>query len=99
MLCNTSHKDYQQNIIIIIIIIIYTTGTTHFCDSCHTKQNTRECDYPRIPRSKLPQCKGSSTCVLGIDHPPAGTEHVLGCAFCRPRAPRPQAPQIKLLRN
>lgn len=59
-------------------------GSTHFCESCHSKQIRGEY-VTRIPIDKLPKCSGAKTCPLGIDHPPAGQEYALGCSICRPR--------------
>ena len=59
-------------------------GNTHFCQSCHKKQETG--DYvTRKPVADLPVCPGKGKCPLGVEHPPNGTEHPLGCAICRPR--------------
>ncbi|OMJ84353.1 hypothetical protein SteCoe_14579 [Stentor coeruleus] len=57
-------------------------GTTHFCDTCHTKQNNG--DYiSKKPRSELPACPGKDTCPLKIRHPANGEEFALGCTLCR----------------
>jgi len=60
----------------------YCWGSTHFCDSCHKKQE--EGDYlNRKPISELPKCPGKDKCPLGIEHPPNGTaEFSLGCVVC-----------------
>eukprot|EP01095_Lingulamoeba_sp_RSL-Kostka_P009076 TRINITY_DN3106_c1_g1_i1.p1 TRINITY_DN3106_c1_g1~~TRINITY_DN3106_c1_g1_i1.p1 ORF type:complete len:449 (-),score=163.39 TRINITY_DN3106_c1_g1_i1:81-1427(-) len=57
-------------------------GKTHFCDSCHTKQQNG--DYvTRYPKEKLPKCPGKKNCPLRIDHPPNGEPFTLGCVLCR----------------
>jgi len=57
-------------------------GTTHFCDSCHTKQVKG--DYvSQYPKDKLPKCPGKDKCPLKIDHPPNGEAFILGCALCK----------------
>lgn len=57
-------------------------GNTHFCESCHTKQNSG--DYlNRKAKSELPQCPGPALCPLKIRHIPNGEELALGCAICR----------------
>jgi len=60
----------------------YCWGSTHFCDSCHKKQEGG--DYlNRRPVSDLPKCPGKELCPLGIEHPPNGTaEFSLGCVVC-----------------
>jgi E3 ubiquitin-protein ligase MYCBP2 len=60
----------------------YCWGTTHFCESCHTKQMNG--DYvSRKPKSQLVKCKGASACPLKIDHPANGDEFSMGCSICR----------------
>lgn len=57
-------------------------GSTHFCESCHTKQNKG--DYvSRKKKSELPQCPGGDKCPLGVKHPANGEEYALGCSICR----------------
>jgi len=57
-------------------------GNTHFCDSCHTRQNNG--DYlTRKKRDELQKCLGPSKCPLKVKHPPNGEEFALGCAVCR----------------
>eukprot|EP00485_Elphidium_margaritaceum_P006820 CAMPEP_0202698210 /NCGR_PEP_ID=MMETSP1385-20130828/11478_1 /ASSEMBLY_ACC=CAM_ASM_000861 /TAXON_ID=933848 /ORGANISM="Elphidium margaritaceum" /LENGTH=810 /DNA_ID=CAMNT_0049354861 /DNA_START=95 /DNA_END=2527 /DNA_ORIENTATION=+ len=60
----------------------YCWGSTHFCDSCHKRQE--QGDYlNRKPLSELPQCPGPDKCPLGVDHPPNGAaEYSLGCVVC-----------------
>jgi len=59
-------------------------GTTHFCQSCHKKQEVGEY-LTKKKRSELPVCPGPKKCPLGIKHPPNGEEFPLGCAICRRR--------------
>ncbi len=57
-------------------------GTTHFCESCHTRQCKG--DYvSKLPKDKLPHCMGIDACPLKIKHPPNGEEYSLGCSICR----------------
>ena len=57
-------------------------GTTHFCDSCHDKQNKG--DYvSRKKKSELPKCPGPTRCSLKCKHPENGDEFALGCSICR----------------
>ena len=57
-------------------------GTTHFCETCHTKQNNG--DYvSRKQKSELPKCPGLAECPLKLKHPENGEEFALGCALCR----------------
>lgn len=57
-------------------------GNTHFCDSCHTRQNSG--DYMnRKAKSELPKCPGKEACPLKVQHLPNGEEQALGCAICR----------------
>lgn len=59
-------------------------GTTHFCESCHKRQE--QGDYlTKKKKSELPKCPGPGKCPLGIAHPPNGTEFAIGCGLCRPR--------------
>lgn len=61
----------------------YCWGSTHFCTSCHRRQERGDYVTKRKP-SELDQCKGKHKCPLGVDHPPNGTaEFALGCALCR----------------
>ncbi len=47
-------------------------NTTHFCDSCHTKQNAGAA-LPRKKEHELLQCGGEpDSCPLKIKHPPNG---------------------------
>ena len=43
-------------------------------------------ELPHCPagpqRKQLDGSPGAADCPLGVDHPPSGTEHVLGCAAC-----------------
>ncbi|KAK8795502.1 hypothetical protein WA158_000159 [Blastocystis sp. Blastoise] len=57
-------------------------STTHFCDSCHKKQNNGE-GIAKKPRDQLPKCPGIEKCPLHIQHPPNGEEFSLGCSMCR----------------
>lgn len=66
------------------IATFYCWGTTHFCESCHTKQCQGQY-VTRIPIDQLPKCNSAKSCPLGINHPPAGQEFALGCSICRPR--------------
>ncbi len=60
----------------------YCWGTTHFCQSCHTRQ--AKGDYvSKYPASKLPKCPGPALCPLKVMHPANGTEFAIGCAICR----------------
>jgi E3 ubiquitin-protein ligase MYCBP2 len=64
-------------------------GNTHFCDSCHTKQNSG--DYlNRKAKSDLPKCPGPQACPLKMRHVPNGEEQALGCAICRNMAANKQ---------
>lgn len=57
-------------------------GTTHFCDSCHTRQNNG--DYlSKKNRAELPVCPGPAACPLKVQHPANGEEFALGCSLCR----------------
>lgn len=57
-------------------------GTTHFCESCHSRQCKH--DYvTKIPKDKLPKCLGQDKCDLKINHPANGEEFALGCSICR----------------
>eukprot|EP00357_Protocruzia_adherens_P036526 CAMPEP_0115008332 /NCGR_PEP_ID=MMETSP0216-20121206/21845_1 /TAXON_ID=223996 /ORGANISM="Protocruzia adherens, Strain Boccale" /LENGTH=575 /DNA_ID=CAMNT_0002375711 /DNA_START=183 /DNA_END=1910 /DNA_ORIENTATION=+ len=57
-------------------------GSTHFCDSCHARQNNG--DYvSRKKKSELPVCKGPASCPLKVKHKPNGDEFSIGCAVCR----------------
>ena len=56
-------------------------NTTHFCEDCHKRQNAG--DYiASYSQDKLPKCN-KSTCEVGGNHPPNGTEYALGCSICR----------------
>eukprot|EP00762_Andalucia_godoyi_P006013 ANDGO_00116.mRNA.1 E3 ubiquitin-protein ligase highwire len=60
----------------------YCWGNTHFCDSCHTRQDRG--DYVTKYNIKdLPRCPGPRLCPTQMKHPPAGQEFLLGCAICR----------------
>mmetsp|Transcript_23513 Transcript_23513/g.41672 ORF Transcript_23513/g.41672 Transcript_23513/m.41672 type:complete len:608 (-) Transcript_23513:48-1871(-) len=57
-------------------------GNTHFCEGCHTKQNSG--DYlNRKAKSDLPKCPGPQNCPLKMRHVANGEEMALGCAICR----------------
>lgn len=57
-------------------------GTTHFCKSCHDRQEAHDYMTTKTPE-QLMQCPGPELCKLGMKHPPNGTEFSLGCALCR----------------
>jgi hypothetical protein len=57
-------------------------GNTHFCESCHTRQNNG--DYvSRKKKNDLPKCPGADKCSLKSKHPANGEEYALGCSICR----------------
>jgi len=57
-------------------------GTTHFCDSCHRRQEAH--DYMTTKSAdQLPQCPGPDKCPLRLEHPPNGIEFSLGCSLCK----------------
>jgi len=57
-------------------------GKTHFCDSCHTRQQRG--DYiTKYRKDQHPRCPGKAQCPLKLDHPPNGEPFVLGCIICR----------------
>jgi len=57
-------------------------GSTHFCDSCRTKQNKG--DYvSKKKKNELPVCLGADKCPLAVKHPANGDEFALGCSICR----------------
>mmetsp|Transcript_44886 Transcript_44886/g.71641 ORF Transcript_44886/g.71641 Transcript_44886/m.71641 type:complete len:505 (+) Transcript_44886:74-1588(+) len=57
-------------------------GTTHFCESCHSRQMRGE-RINHMPVSSFKKCSEHS-CPLGVDHPPNGSKDrfILGCAIC-----------------
>lgn len=57
-------------------------GDTHFCDSCHDRQNNEEFLDEKDP-DYFKQCGGSQNCPLKLEHPPNGTvEYALWCGLC-----------------
>lgn len=66
------------------VAVYFCFGTTHFCDSCHTnhtKMTSMGSNLPRCPAGPAGQ-QLTGSCPLGIEHPPNGQEHCLGCGLC-----------------
>lgn len=83
-ICKTHGKDFIEYKCKFCCDIAswFCWGTTHFCESCHTRQANN--DYvTKIPKSKLPVCPGEKECKLKIKHPPNGEEFALGCSVCK----------------
>jgi len=85
--CNVHGKDFIEHKCKFCCNIAtwYCWGSTHFCDSCHKRQETG--DYlTKKALSDLPQCPGPGKCPVGTKHPQNGTaEFTMGCGVCRPR--------------
>jgi len=82
--CNLHGRDYIEYKCkwCCDIATYFCWGTTHFCASCHKRQE--QGDYlTKKKRSELPVCPGKDLCKLGVAHPPNGEEFPLGCAICR----------------
>jgi E3 ubiquitin-protein ligase MYCBP2 len=72
--------------------VFFCFGTTHFCDGCHgVYQRMQKMNGEQGDEKTLPQCPAApkgvhlpngTPCPLGVEHPPNGVEHVLGCATC-----------------
>ena len=58
------------------IALWFCHGNTHYCDLCHRSAGS----------NKITNCLGKNKCLLGIDHPPNGSEYALGCGLCRSNA-------------
>jgi hypothetical protein len=63
----------------------YCWGNTHFCDTCHSRQERG--DYvTRVDPKTLPKCPGPRFCPIQMKHPPPGEEFLMGCAVCRDKS-------------
>ena len=51
-------------------------GTTHFCDSCHAKQESGGLTWTARA------CTDARSCPLGVRHPAHPSEMCLGCGMC-----------------
>ena len=57
-----------------------TLAPTHIQQTINNQLTT-----PTTDASKLPKCEGVASCPLGVNHPPNGIEHPIGCSICRER--------------
>ena len=51
-------------------------GTTHFCDSCHAKQESGSLTWTARA------CTDARSCPLGVRHPAHPSEMCIGCGMC-----------------
>lgn len=63
--------------------IWFCGGHTHFCDPCHRIPGQRWGQETKKDVSALPVCPGADACCVKGNHPPAFSEHCLGCSMCK----------------
>ena len=66
--------------------IWFCAGHTHFCDPCHRIPGQRWEQEKTKDASALPACPGADVCCVKGNHPPAFSEHCLGCSMCKANA-------------
>ena len=66
--------------------IWFCRGDTHFCDPCHRIPSQRWEEEKKKDASALPACPGADACCVNGNHPPAFSEHCLGCTMCKANA-------------
>jgi len=69
------------------IATYFCGGMCHYCDPCHDRAGdlTIWDGWKTKDMASLPKCEGSSSCKLGVDHPPNGIEAAIGCSECNER--------------
>lgn len=86
------------------VATFFCFGNTHFCQPCHDRWTTM------VDRSNYAMLAGEAslkgcckeTCPLGIDHPPNGEEHLLGCRLCFEKVedlPEESPPRMRRIRG
>lgn len=66
------------------IATFFCFGNTHFCEPCHDRWTTMvdRNNYAMLADEAALKGCCKETCPLGIEHPPNGEEHLIGCRLC-----------------